>query len=90
MNKIIAAVAAAFMLSSAAFVAPVAAQGITINVDRDRGHQTERRVIRREPQRRVIRQENRRVDRRDRCTTRTVVTRSNRGERIVRKVRSCR
>jgi hypothetical protein len=82
MIKIITSAAIALMLGSAAFVAPAAAQGVSIQVDR--GHHVGRD---RHVERRVV--ERRRVVRRDRCSVKKVVT-HRRGERIVRTVRTCR
>ena len=83
-----AAVALAFAMGSAALVAPAAAQSVSINVDRDRGYHEDRRVEHR-VERRVVRERKpARVVRRERCSTKTVITHRG-GERIVRKVRNC-
>jgi hypothetical protein len=85
-----AAAALALALGSAALVAPAAAQSVSINVgsDRDRGYHEDRRVERRVERRVVREREPVRVVRRDRCSSKTVITHRG-GERIVRKIRNC-
>ena len=77
MIKIITSAAIALMLGSAAFVAPAAAQGVSIKVDS--GHHVGRD---RHVERRVVRQ-------RKHCTVKKVIT-HNHGRRVVKSVRTCR
>ena len=99
MIKILTSAAIAVALTAGAFIVPASAQGISISVG-ERGHYSrdyDRRDYRgdyrrdRHVERRVVREERRpvRVVREQRCRTKTVVTRRH-GERIVRKIRTCR
>ncbi|MDX6806090.1 hypothetical protein [Terrihabitans rhizophilus] len=100
MIKIFTSAALAAAIAVGSFVVPASAQGVSISVG-ERARDYDRRDYRdydrrdyrgeRHVERRVIREERRpvRVVREQRCRTKTVITRRG-GERIVRKIRTCR
>jgi hypothetical protein len=88
MIKIFTSAALAAAIAVGSFVVPASAQGVSISIGErgyhDRDYRRDRYVERRYRERRPVR-----VVREERCRTKTVVTRRN-GERIVRKIRTCR